>query len=46
MTLSLCLTGLAAVVYGAWLIYHPAGFIAFGILLFLVSLIADKESKR
>jgi hypothetical protein len=43
MTLSLCLTGLATVVYGVWSIYHPAGFITLGVLLFLLSLILDRE---
>lgn len=48
MTLVLYLLGLAAVVYGVWLIYHPAGFIVAGILLVLFSLLIDrhKESSK
>jgi hypothetical protein len=45
LTLALCLAGLAAIVYGSWLVYHPAGFIVGGLLLFLLSLIVDRESK-
>ncbi len=43
--LAICLTGLAALVYGSWLIYHPAGFIVGGLMLFLLSLVLDRERK-
>ncbi len=39
---ALCLLGLAAIVYGFWLMYRPLGFIAGGMLLFILALIIDR----
>jgi glucose dehydrogenase len=43
MTHGLLFAGLAFVVYGAWLIYHPAGFLVAGILLILFALLLDRN---
>lgn len=47
----LFLAGLAAIAYGAWLIYQPAGYIAGGLLLSAVTVIVmlggtDESDKR
>jgi hypothetical protein len=41
---AVCLFGCAAVVYGVWLVYHPAGWIIGGAMAFYISLMIDKSS--
>lgn len=41
---ALYLGGIAGIVYGFWLIYHPAGFIVGGILCVALSLVLDKSA--
>lgn len=38
------LAGCASISYGVWLIYHPAGFIAAGVLLLTGSILAARSS--
>lgn len=42
---ALYFAGLGCVVYGCWLIYKPAGWIIGGALLFLFSMLMDREAK-
>ena len=37
--------GVAAFVYGCWLIYRPAGFLVGGLLLLVISLLWDRERR-
>lgn len=37
--------GIGSVVYGAWLICHPAGFIIGGLLAFALSMILDRAKE-
>lgn len=42
MTHALLFAGVAAIVYGVWAIYHPAGFIAGGLLASATALLIDR----
>lgn len=43
MTLALYVLGLLLIVFGVWSIYHPAGFIVAGLLLFALSMVLDRH---
>lgn len=40
----LVMCGLASVIYGCWLVYHPAGWIIGGLLVAVISLLVARET--